>query len=238
MENLPETLTIGIPMYTGVDPLDVVGPYEVFDWMASALADTPGTPAVRLFLLAESHAPVNTRAGLTLFPHRAFHEVEAMDVLWVPGGDPAVLNVLMQGGTYLNYLRKWAADARFVCSVCEGAMLLAAAGLLDGYRATTHWAFYPCLEAFGQIKVVKPKKNRYPRYVLDPEKPKPGARGIRLTGGGISSGLDEALRLVELLTDTATAESVQRTIQYFPDPPVNAIIPAPPSCFLQLPPTR
>ncbi|HEV3049865.1 MAG TPA: DJ-1/PfpI family protein [Longimicrobium sp.] len=232
MSDTPETLTIGIPMYPGVDPLDVVAPYEVFDWMSSTVA---GQRSIRAYLLAESHAPVNARTGITLFPHRAFHEVEKLDVLWVPGGDPAALNVLMQGGVYLDYVKKWAADAAYVCSVCEGAMLLAAAGLLDGFRATTHWAFYPCLESFPQIKVVPPKKGKYPRFIMDPQKPKPGQRGIRLTGGGISSGLDEALRLVELLTDTATAEDVQRNIQYFPDPPVNATLPPPPNCFLQLP---
>jgi transcriptional regulator GlxA family with amidase domain len=230
---MSDALTIGIPMYKGVDPLDVVAPYEVFDWMASEVA--PGRE-IRTYLLAESRDPVDARAGLTLVPHRAFDEVEKLDVLWVPGGDPAVLNVMMQGGVYLDQIKKWAAGATYVCSVCEGAMLLAAAGLLNGFRATTHWAFYPCLEAFSGIQVVPPEGDRYPRFVLDPPEPKPGARGIRLTGGGISSGLDEALRLVELLTDTATAESVQTSIQYFPDPPVSATIGAPPKCFLQLPP--
>jgi transcriptional regulator GlxA family with amidase domain len=85
--------------------------------------------------------------------------------------------------------------------------LLAAAGLLDGYEATTHWAFIPCLKQFPKIKVVE----GYPRFVLDRN---------RLTGGGISSGLDEALKLVELLAGYETAQRVQRTTQYYPAPPV------------------
>lgn len=233
MSDPRERLTIGIPMYAGVDPLDVAGPFEVFSNAAQSVADRCD---LRVYLLAETHAPVTTRFGITLFPHRAFYEVEELDVLWVPGGAVESLNVMMPGGIYLDYLKKWSRSARVVSSVCEGAMLLAAAGLLDGYRATTHWAFYRCLESYGRIKVVQPKDGVYPRSVLDPPKPKRNARGIRLTGGGISSGLDEALRLVELLFDTATAEDVQVTIQYFPEPPVHGTIPDVRACPLQMPP--
>ena len=87
--------------------------------------------------------------------------------------------------------------SRYVCSVCEGALLLAAANQLDGYTVTTHWAFIPYLmEHHPEVKIA----DGHPRFVLDRN---------RLTGGGISSGLDEALKLIELLTDTATARRVQ-----------------------------
>ena len=102
---------------------------------------------------------------------------------------------------------------RHVCSVCEGALLLAAAGLLDDYQVTTHWAFIPyLLEHYPKVKVA----DGHPRFVLDRN---------RLTGGGISSGLDEALKLIELLAGTATARRAQQNTQYYPDPPVASEIP-------------
>jgi transcriptional regulator GlxA family with amidase domain len=110
-------------------------------------------------------------------------------------------------GDYLDFMRDRSRTAKYVCSVCEGALLLAKAGLLDGYECTTHWQFIPCLKKIGHPKVVE----GFPRFVLDRN---------RLTGGGISSGLDESLKLVELLTDYATAQQVQQTIQYYPCPPV------------------
>ena len=229
MSTTRQTLTIGIPMYAGMDPLDVAGPFEVFSNAAQSVADRCD---LRVYLLAETHTPVTTRFGITLFPHRAFYEIDALDVLWVPGGAVESLNVMMKGGVYLDAIKRWSRNARVVSSVCEGAMLLAAAGLLDGRKATTHWAFYRCLESYRKVKVVQPQDGVFPRFVLDPPKPRPNARGIRLTGGGISSGLDEALRLVELLFGTSTAQDVQVTIQYFPQPPVSGAIPGVPDCPL------
>jgi len=219
------TLTIGIPVYEGVDLLDVTGPLEVFDWMASAVKKEC---AVTLQVMAATSAPVRTRAGLRIIPTATFGEVPGVDVLWVPGGDVCPLYALMKDEAFLDRLRLWGGGARYVASVCEGALLLAAAGLLDGYRATTHWAFIPCLEAYPAIHVVGSVKEGFPRYVVDPETP--GGFGTRVTGGGISSGLDESLRLVELLFGTATAESVQVSIQYFPEPPVHGAIPGSTTC--------
>ncbi|HZG44468.1 MAG TPA: DJ-1/PfpI family protein [Longimicrobium sp.] len=228
MTERPRDLVIGIALYAGMDPLDVVGPYEVFSEMAQGVAPRR---RVSVYLLGETHAPVTTRFGITLFPQRAFHEVDELDVLWVPGGAIESLEVLMKGGVYLDALKRWSRDAQVVCSVCEGALLLAAAGLLDGCRATTHWAFYRCLEAFPKVEVVGPGADgSYPRYVLHPARPARGERGVRLTGGGISSGLDEALRLVKLLFGKKTAEEVQVNIQYFPRPPVKGTLPPPPDC--------
>jgi transcriptional regulator GlxA family with amidase domain len=118
---------------------------------------------------------------------------------------------------YLAYLRQVAAGAKWVCSVCEGALLLGRAGLLDGHKATTHWAFVECLKSFPSIEV----DTLHKRYIVS---------GNRLTGGGISSGLDEALKLITLLFDRETAEDVQRTTQYFPEPPVTGSIPVAPAC--------
>jgi transcriptional regulator GlxA family with amidase domain len=225
------TLTLGIPVYEGVDLLDVAGPLEVFDWMKREVA---GTAAVTVHVLAETTAPVRTRAGLRIIPTATFGEVQGLDVLWVPGGDVCPLYARMKDEAFLERLRKYAGGARYVASVCEGALLLAAAGLLDGYRATTHWAFIPCLAEYERIHPVGSVAEGFPRFVVDPETP--GGFGTRVTGGGISSGLDESLKLVELLFGTAVAESVQVNIQYFPDPPVQGTIPGSDACPQCTPP--
>jgi len=231
----PATLTIGIPIYPGVDPLDVAGPYEVFGNMAAEVAHKC---AVTVLVLAETDAPVPTRRfetdrtpPLALVPQATFDHIPALDVLWVPGGAIDSLNALMPGGAYLDALKRWSEGARFVCSVCEGAMLLAAAGLLDGHRATTHWAFLPCFKRFPEVKPVG-GKHHWPRYVIDPPKPGPDAMGTRVTGAGVSAGLDEALKLVVLLFGKKVAKKVQRDIQYYPDPPIQSRIKPAKSCPL------
>ena len=199
------TLTIGIPVYDKVDLLDVTAPYEIFNWMNPR----EGQKLVEVRLIAETAGEITTRDGFTFKAPFGFADIPALDVLWVPGGDPAALKVLMSGDdrSYLDFLIARSRTARFVCSVCEGALLLAAAGLLDGYLATTHWAFIPCLKEFPRVKVAEGT----PRFVVDRN---------RVTGGGISSGLDEALKLVVLLSSYETAQAIQRTTQYYPCPPV------------------
>lgn len=206
-------MKIGIPVYEGVDLLDVTGPYELLNWLGSAQKN------VEVDLFAVEPGDVTTRDGLTFRISKGFTDAGQLDVLWTPGGNPQMLAQLMSGPDhrYLDFLKAQAAGATWVCSVCEGAMLLAAAGLLDGYTVTTHWAFIPCLKSFPAIKVAPGT----PRYVLDRN---------RLTGGGISSGLDEALKLIELITDRATAEKVQQQTQYYPDPPVTSTLPVATSC--------
>jgi cyclohexyl-isocyanide hydratase len=205
-------MIIGIPVYQQVDLLDVAGPHEMFKWMSKPVAD------VRL--IAETAGDIVTRDGLTLKAPFAFCDINTVDVLWVPGGDPAALKRLMSGPrTYLDFLVRMSAHARYVASVCEGALLLAKAGLLDGYEATTHWYFIPCLKQFPNVKVVE----GHPRFVVDRN---------RITGGGISSGLDEALKLIELLGGYEQAQEVQRTTQYYPSPPVASTLPAADTCEL------
>jgi transcriptional regulator GlxA family with amidase domain len=226
MSDPRRTLVIGIPVYDQVDLLDVAAPCEVFNWMAQAVADRC---TVTVHVLAKRAGKVCTRAGLPIVPTATFDQVPALDVLWVPGGSPPQLKARMEDEDFLQQLRLWAGGAQYVTSVCEGAMLLAAAGLLDGYRATTHWAFVPCLAQYPNIHVVG-GPDCWPRYVVDP--PTPAGSGTRVTGGGVSSGLDEALKMVELLFDRATAEGVQVNIQYFPDPPVAGSITPMTSCLL------
>ena len=192
-------MIIGIPVYEGVDALDVVGPFEMFHWAGYDVR-----------LVAETPGLIATFTGPVLQVTCSFADAEDFDVLWTPGGNPDALADLMEDPrrVYLDFLIRQARTATWVTSVCEGALLLAAAGLLDGYEATTHWAFIPCLRRrFPAVKVAK----GHPRFVVDRN---------RITGGGISSGLDEALGIIQLISGTAAAEQVQATTQYFPDPPV------------------
>jgi cyclohexyl-isocyanide hydratase len=203
-------MIIGIPVYDQVDLLDVAGPREILTWME---------PKAEVRLIAAKAGPVTTRDGLTLIAPYGFADTPMLDVLWVPGGEPDALKWIMTGGggAYLEFFKSSSAKAKYVCSVCEGALPLAQAGLLDGYEVTTHWLFIPCLKRFPNIRVAPGT----PRFVLDRN---------RLTGGGISSGLDEALKLVELLAGREAAQDVQQTIQYYPDPPVTSQLPASPGC--------
>src|SRR5205814_2749101 len=208
-------MIIGIPIYEKVDLLDVAAPYEIFSLIKEF--DKKLKPTV--YLIAAKPGIIKTRDGLIMTPHKIFSEVPKLDVLWVPGGDPAALKQMMNDPTYLNFLITRSQKAQFGTSVCEGALLLAQAGLLDGFNATTHWAFIPCLKKFPAIKVVE----GYPRFVVDRN---------RVTGGGISSGLDEALKLVELLSSSAVAQQIQQRTQYYPCPPVTSTIPETQACPL------
>jgi cyclohexyl-isocyanide hydratase len=210
-------MLIGIPIYENVDLLDVAAPAEIFDSMRTNAPQLD----VEVCLIAEHHGNVLTKAGVTIRPDKCFDEVPHIDVLWVPGGDPSALKTIMHDPkrTYLDFLITRAANAKYVTSVCEGAMLLAQAGLLDGYLATTHWAFIPCLKQFKGVSVAEGN----PRFVVDRN---------RVTGGGISSGLDEALKMVELLAGYDVAQKVQQYTQYYPCPPVASTIPPADGCPL------
>src|SRR5689334_9598542 len=119
-------MIIGIPVYDGVDLLDVTVPHEIFTWM-----NRPERP-VDVRLISETGHGITSRDGFTFAAPRKFSDDKALDVLWVPGGDPPALKKLMSGPdrTFLDFLIARSQNARFVCSVCEGALLLAAAGLL------------------------------------------------------------------------------------------------------------
>jgi transcriptional regulator GlxA family with amidase domain len=200
-------LVIGIPVYDGVDLMDVAVPWELFSWMAQIEADEPAGGRRKVVRLISADGPtVTTRDRMRLQADLGFDDSPALDVLWTPGGDPQRLQSLMQDARFMGFLQRQARQARYVTSVCEGALLLAAAGLLDGYRATTHWAFIACLARFPKIRIAE----GYPRYVVDRN---------RVTGGGVSSGLDEGLEMVSLLSGETVARKVQLSVQYRPDPP-------------------
>lgn len=206
-------MKLGIPVYQGVNMLDVAGPLEMFYWAGEQ------TKRLETVLVSADGGGVTSMNDVRFEPHASFAQTPALDILWVPGGNPLALQAIMQDpdSPYLQYLRQVAAGATWVCSVCEGALLLARAGLLDGHAATTHWAFVKCLQRFPAINVDTTNQ----RFVVS---------GNRLTGGGISSGLDEALELISLLFGENTAKGVQVTTQYFPHPPVIGVIPPAPAC--------
>ena len=220
MSAQPKEFLIGIPIYEGVDLLDVAAPFEIFNWMGVYWSQDPNTPTtVRVVLVAASLEQLKTRDGLTLTPDMTFEDFDefSLDLLWVPGGAPDDLCRTMSDADYLGFLKSQSQSALFVASVCEGALLLASAGLLDGYEATTHWAFINCLKSFGGVKVAK----GHPRFVVDRN---------RVTGGGISSGLDEALELVARISSYEIAKQVQSVTQYFPRPPINGTVPESGDC--------
>ncbi len=207
-------MKLGIPVYEGVNLLDVAGPLEMFSWVDKK-------KGLETVLLSIDGKPVTSLNGVRFDAQASFAATPRLDILWVPGGAPDALGAIMSdpASSYLAYLRQVAVNAKWVCSVCEGALLLARAGLLDGHKATTHWAFVDCLRRFPAIKVAR----GHPRFVES---------GNRLTGGGISSGLDEALNLIARLFNDKTATEVQVTTQYFPVPPVGGKIPRTPACMV------
>jgi transcriptional regulator GlxA family with amidase domain len=216
---------IGIPLYDGVDLLDVAAPCELFNWMKESVA---ATLAVEIRLVAPTLTPVTARGGLLLTPQATFEATPKVDLLWVPGGNADQLKLRMADRVYLDFLKTRAKDATYVTSVCEGALLLASAGLLNGFKATTHWAFLPCLRRYKKVKVVP----GYPRYQVNRFKGDKGRWRYVVTGGGVSSGLDETLKLIALIAGTAVAKDVQLNTQYFPKPPVKGRIPRPTGCPL------
>ena len=183
----------------------------MFKWIDAKLG-------LKTIILSEDGCPVTTMNRIHFNVDTSFAKAPPLGVLWVPGGDPGALGEIMKDchSPYLEYLRKVTATAKWVCSVCERPLLLARTGLLDGHQATTHWAFLKCLQRFPKIDVVL----THPRWVLS---------GNRLTGGGISSGLDESLQLITLLFGADVAADVQLTTEYFPDAP-KGVIPGPRDC--------
>ena len=195
-------IRIGLLLFPRMTQLDLTGPFEVFAKLAGA----------QVLLLWKTLQPVEAETGLRMLPHATLHDCPSLDVVCVPGG-PGV-NALMQDDEVLAWLRARAASARYVSSVCTGALVLGAAGLLRGKRATSHWASRDLLAGFGAIPTAG-------RVVRD---------GNLFTGGGVTAGIDFALTMVAELAGPAAAQTIQLEIEYAPAPPFDAGTPetAPP----------
>jgi len=185
---------IGMLIFPRMTQLDMTGPYEV-------LARLPDT-AVEL--IARSRDPVTTDRGLQIVPTTSYADCPPLDVIMVPGG-PGQQD-LMEDEEALGFLRKQAAGAKFVTSVCTGSLVLAAAGLLKGKRATSHWAAIESLALMGAVPVRE-------KVVID---------GNIITGAGVTSGIDFALHLAAMLAGEQTAREIQLQIEYDPQPPFDS----------------
>lgn len=187
------TLHIGMLVYPKFTALDLIGPHTIFAQLSSA----------EVHLVGKTLDPVTSDAGITMSPTRSFATCpERLDVLFVPGGTFGTV-AMMEDAEVLAFLRSRASATTWITSVCTGSLVLGAAGLLRGYRATTHWVardILPILEA-------TPLAERYVEH------------GNRVTGAGISAGIDFGLRLAERLRGPAEAERIQLNLEYAPEPP-------------------
>ena len=175
------TLQIGLLVFPKVTQLDLTGPLQVFS----------SVPGATVHLIWKRIEPVESDGVLTLTPTVTFADCPQLDVICVPGGIGT--DDMVNDEEMLQFLRGQAAGAKYITSVCTGALVLGAAGLLKGYRAATHWSAMECLALYGAT----PAKTR---VCVDRN---------RVTGGGVTAGIDFALTLVSILIDQPTAQAIQ-----------------------------
>ncbi|WP_214404049.1 DJ-1/PfpI family protein [Pseudonocardia lacus] len=190
-------MQIAFPLYPRMTALDAIGPYEVLQRI----------PALDVVFVGERRGEVRTDNGfLGLTVDAAFDEVPAPDVVVVPGGIGT--RDMLAPGPYLEWLRAVHPGTRFTTSVCSGSLLLAAAGLLDGLTATSHWSVFALLERLGAVPVTERVVEHLDRRLI--------------TAAGVSAGIDMGIRLAELLVDDVAAQAAQVLIEYDPQPPFDA----------------
>ncbi|MEL7488258.1 MAG: DJ-1/PfpI family protein [Pseudomonadota bacterium] len=189
-----QTLRIGFVLFPKVTQLDFTGPLQVLSRL----------PGAETHIAAKTTAPIETDAVLTLNPSCAFEDCPPLDVLCVPGGfgvDDAI-----RDNALISFVARQAENARYVTSVCTGAFVLGAAGLLRGKRATTHWAYHDDLALVGATPIRE-------RVVRD---------GNLFTGGGVTAGIDFAFTLAAEIAGEAVAQSIQLGLEYDPRPPFDS----------------
>ncbi len=184
-------MIIGMLIFPDMTQLDFTGPYEVFSQM----------PGCEVRVIAATLQPIAARGGLKFIPDTAMADAPPLDLVFVPGG-PGV-GPLMEDRAVLEFLRRQSQQAKYVTSVCTGALVLGAAGLLKGYRATTHWLSLDLLPVFGTTAMPD-------RVVFDRN---------RITGGGVTAGIDFALSIAGEILGADAAKSIQLLIEYNPAPP-------------------
>jgi cyclohexyl-isocyanide hydratase len=189
-----EHLNIGFLLFPNLTQLDMTGPFEVFGRLPNATCH----------LVWKSREPVISDTGMAIVPTTTLESCPQLDVLCIPGG-PGV-NLLLNDPDVLAFVTRQGADARYVTSVCTGALVLGAAGLLEGYQAATHWASMKFLESFGATAI-------HERFVIDRN---------RITGGGVTAGIDFGLAVAAELRGAEVAQRIQLYMEYDPAPPFSA----------------
>jgi cyclohexyl-isocyanide hydratase len=188
------SLRIGFLLFPRLTQLDFTGPFEVLSRL----------PGAEVRMVWKQAGPVRADSGLSILADTSFADCPQLDILCVPGG-PGVAP-LMEDAEVLEFLRTQAAGVRYLTSVCTGSLVLGAAGLLRGKRATTHWASHDFLAALGATPVAA-------RVVRD---------GQVFTGGGVTAGIDFGLTIAAEIAGPAVAQAIQLQIEYAPAPPFNA----------------
>jgi cyclohexyl-isocyanide hydratase len=182
---------VGMLVFPDMTQLDLTGPYEVFSRL----------PELEVRLVAETSGPVKSDHGFVFTPDYSFENSPQLDILFVPGGQGVFQ--AMQNEKLLRYLQKQAAQSEYITSVCTGSLVLAAAGILDGFKATTHWLSLDLLRLFD-IEVVEE------RVVVDRN---------RITGAGVTAGIDFGLYVASKLFGEDLAKEIQLMMEYDPSPP-------------------
>ncbi len=191
-------LQIGFLLFPRLTQLDMTGPFEVLARL----------PDADIHIAWKTTEPVISDVGLALVPSVTLADCPQLELICVPGG-PGV-NALLEDREVLDFVARQGGQARYVTSVCTGALVLGAAGLLRGYRAATHWASMQFLEAFGATPVRT-------RVCVDRN---------RITGGGVTAGIDFGLTLAAEIAGETTAQAIQLYMEYDPAPPFEAGSPA------------
>ncbi|MGD1934872.1 MAG: DJ-1/PfpI family protein [Candidatus Phaeomarinobacter sp.] len=186
-----ETIKIGFLMYPMVTALDALGPAQILS----------AVPGAQMHYIWKEKVPVASDSGYTINPTHDFEDCPQLDVICVPGGFGQV--EIMNDEAVLNFLRAQGQNAKYVTAVCTGSLLLGAAGLLDGYEASCHWAWHEQLALVGAT----PKQGR---VVRDRN---------RMTGGGVTAGIDFGLTLAAELAGEDVAKLLQLSFEYDPQPP-------------------
>ena len=191
------TVRVAIPLFPQFTALDAVGPYEVLQRV----------PSIEVTFVGPQRGEIRSDNGmLGIVVDASFEELPRPDVVVFPGG--VGTRPLIHDDRVLAWVRRAHDTTTYTTSVCTGSLVLAAAGLLDGLTATTHWACYAELEALGAVATPQRVVEHLDRRVI--------------TAAGVSSGIDMALRLVELLVDRTAAEAAQLMIEYDPQPPFDS----------------
>jgi cyclohexyl-isocyanide hydratase len=185
-------MKIGFLIFPNVTQLDFTAPFEVFARM----------PNSEVLLISKDMNPVKSDRGLTFLPTHTIENCPQLDLICVPGG--AGVNQVIEDNDSLNFLKQQAPKAQYITSVCTGSLALAVTGLLDGYKATTHWLSINLLQKFKHIEVIEE------RVVKDRN---------RFTGGGVTAGIDFALTVAAEIYGENIAKEIQLLIEYNPQPP-------------------